>query len=69
MSRHLTDVKNQAMRLFAAKEFQAEQTVIAKILSRKHVITNYKNSQGNSVTKGVGDQVRELAGAESCRAV
>lgn len=57
------------MRLFAAREFQAEQTVIAKILSRKHVISNYKNSQGNSVTTGVGDQVRELAGAESCRAM
>lgn len=57
------------MRLFAAREFQAEQTMIAKILRWKHVRSNFKNSQGNSVTKGVGDQVRELAGAESFRAV
>lgn len=39
------------MRLFAAKEFQAEQMVIVKILSREHVISNYKNSQGNTVTQ------------------
>lgn len=57
------------MRLFAAREFQAEQTVIAKILSWKHARSNYKNSQGNSVTKRVGEQVRELAGAESFRVV
>lgn len=65
----LMEAKNQAMRLFGEREFQAKQIVIAKILSRKHVISSYENSQGTSVTRVVGDNVRELAGAESCRAV
>ena len=52
-----------------SKRLLGRAKLIAKILSRKHVLSSYRNSQGTSVARVVGSEVRGLSGAESCRAI
>lgn len=48
-------VRIQTMRLFARREFSTEQTVTAKILGQKHVVSSYKTTAGDPCGQsGVG---------------
>ena len=48
-----------------SKRVLGRAKLIAKILSRKHVLSSYRNSQGTSVARVVGSEDRGLSGAES----